>query len=51
MKPYEFNDHELAREERRHDYAALAVGLLTFLAVLAVVFGMLFAMAKGMVAK
>lgn len=40
--PADFNDTEL----RRHDYTALAVGLLTFLAVLAVVFGMLFAIAK-----
>ena len=51
MKPYEFNDHDLARDERTHDRTALWVRLLTFVAVLAVVFGMLFAMAKGVAGR
>ena len=43
--PAEFNDTEL----RKHDYTALAVGLLTFLVVLTIV--VLLSMAKGTVAK
>ena len=47
MKPYEFNDHELAREERRHKRFAGIVGLLGMLFVFAVVIGYLYWMAKG----